>query len=42
MNSRERVLSTLAHIEPDVPLQNIIAMFNAVKEFNGGNQIKIN
>lgn len=36
------IFNTVHNILPDVPPQNIIAMFNAVKEFNGESQIKIN
>jgi uroporphyrinogen decarboxylase len=36
------VFNTVHNIMPDVPPQNILAMFNAVKEFNGEPKIKIN
>lgn len=35
------VFNTVHNILPDVPPQNIIAMFNAVKEFNGEQAIKL-
>lgn len=36
------VFNTVHNIMPDVPPENIIAMFNAIKEFNGEPKIKIN
>lgn len=36
------VFNTVHNIMPDVPPENIIAMFNAVKEFNGEQAIKRN
>ncbi len=35
------VFNTVHNIMPDVPPENIIAMFNAIKEFNGEPKIKI-
>ena len=36
------VFNTVHNILPDVPPQNIIAMFNAVKEFNNSKYTEIN
>ncbi len=35
------IFNTVHNILPDVPPQNIVAMFNAVKEFNGEKPVKI-
>lgn len=35
------VFNTVHNIMPDVPPENIVAMFNAVNEFNGGNPVEI-
>ncbi|NQU51689.1 MAG: methyltransferase [Bacteroidetes bacterium] len=35
------VFNTVHNILPDVPPQNIVAMFNAVKEFNGEQPVKL-